>query len=242
MNGTLGTLDILTILFLVIAVVIFFRLRSVLGRRTGNERPRYEYDRFSTVDGKPRGDNVVTLPQRGETSVQITDELDEEAFAQRLKNIAAPGSEVALKLQAIAQADRSFDPQTFLKGAKQAYEWIVTAFASGERKALKQLLSREVFDSFASAISEREKSGETIDFKFVGISKSEILDAELVGKTAHITIRFTSELITATRNRTGETIDGDPSQIREVTDIWTFAREIVSRDPNWRLVATGSAA
>jgi predicted lipid-binding transport protein (Tim44 family) len=242
MNDTLGTLDILTILFLVIAVVIFFRLRSVLGRRTGNERPRYEYDRFSTIDGKPKGDNVVNLPQRGEPSVQVTDELDEEAFAQRLKNIAPVGSEIAQKLQAVAQSDRSFDPQAFLKGAKQAYEWIVTAFAAGERKALKQLLSREVFDSFASAISEREKAGEIIEFKFVGISKSEILDAELLGKTTHITIKFVSELITATRNRAGETIDGDPSQIREVTDVWTFAREVTSRDPNWRLVATGSAA
>jgi len=232
-----GSFDILTLLFLVIAVVIFLRLRSVLGRRTGNERPHYDPYSASDANGGAARDNIVTL--RGEPH-RPAEELDEETFAKRLKDIAPAGSDLAQKLQAIAQADRSFDPQHFLEGAKAAYEMTVTAFAAGERKALKQLLSREVYDSFASAISEREKNGESIEFKFVGISNTEILEAEMVGKTVHITIKFVSELITATRNRAGEILEGDPSQIREVTDVWTFARDVSSRDPNWRLVATGS--
>jgi predicted lipid-binding transport protein (Tim44 family) len=117
---------------------------------------------------------------------------------------------------------------------------IVTAFADGDRKALKQLLSRDVFDSFASAIAERERNGETVDFKFVGISNAEIIDADLAGRNANITIKFISDLITATRNRDGEVIDGDPAKIQDVTDIWTFSRDISSRDPNWRLVATSA--
>ena len=235
-----GTFDIVTLLFLVIAVVIFLRLRSVLGRRTGNERPP-RYDPYSTQDAnsKPIRDNVVTLP-RGEPP-RMTTEIDEDAFAKSLKDVAPEGSEVADKLQALAKVDRSFDPKHFMQGAKAAYEMIVTAFAEGDRKALKQLLSREVFDSFSAAIGERERSGETVDFKFVGISSSEIIDAELAGKMANITIKFVSDLITATRNREGAVIDGDPSQIRDVTDIWTFSRDVTSRDPNWRLVATSSA-
>lgn len=236
-----GTLDILTLVFLVIAVVIFLRLRSVLGRRTGNERPRYDYDRMAgneTASSRSGQDNIVTLP-RGEP-LRTDEPLDEEAFNRRLKDVVPLGSEIAQKLHIIAQTDRSFDPKDFMNGARQAYEWIVTAFASGDRKVLKQLLSPDVYDSFVGAITQREKSGESIEFKFVGISRSEVLEAEIIGKTVHITIKFVSELITATRNSGGDIVDGDPTQIREVTDVWTFARDITSRDPNWRLVATGT--
>jgi predicted lipid-binding transport protein (Tim44 family) len=235
-----GTFDILTLLFLVIAVVIFLRLRSVLGRRTGNERPRYDPYTAPEANGKSVRDNVVTLP-RGEPP-RMNEELDTATFVKQLKDIAVEGSEVAVKLQTIAQADRSFDPKHFLAGARAAYEMIVTAFAEGDRKSLKQLLSREVFDSFSAAIGEREKNGETVEFKFVGISSSDVIDAEIVGRMANITIKFVSDLITATRDRSGAVVDGDTTQIRDVTDIWTFARELASRDPNWRLVATGSAA
>jgi predicted lipid-binding transport protein (Tim44 family) len=233
-----GTFDIVTLLFLVIAVVIFIRLRSVLGRRTGNERPRY--DPYSPPDAKsaPARDNIVTLP-RGEPA-RAASELDEVSFAKQLKDIAVEGSDVAQKLQTVAKADRNFNPKQFMTGAKVAYEMIVTAFADGDRKALKQLLSRDVFDSFASAIAERERNGETVDFKFVGISNAEIIDADLAGRNANITIKFISDLITATRNRDGEVIDGDPAKIQDVTDIWTFSRDISSRDPNWRLVATSA--
>jgi predicted lipid-binding transport protein (Tim44 family) len=236
-----GTFDILTLLFLVIAVVIFLRLRSVLGRRTGNERPRYDPYSAQDANGKPVRDNIVTLP-RGEPARPAEQQpLDEATFARRLKDIAPEDSDIAQKLSAIAQQDRSFDPKHFMQGARAAYEMVVTAFAQGDRKTLKQLLSREVYDSFASAIDDRERAGETVDFKFVGISKAEITDAEVLGRAAHITVKFISELITATRNKAGEVVDGDASRIGEVTDIWTFAREIAARDPNWRVVATGAA-
>ena len=235
-----GTFDILTLLFLVIAVVIFLRLRSVLGRRTGNERPHYDPYSASDANGKAVRDNIVTLP-RGETP-RAPEALDEATFARRLKDIAPAGSDLAQKLSAIAKQDRSFDPKHFMQGARAAYEMIVTAFAQGDRKSLKQLLSREVHDSFSAAIDEREKAEETVDFNFVGISKAEITEAELQARSAQITVKFISELITATRDKAGEIVDGDASQIREVTDVWTFARELASRDPNWRLVATGTAA
>ncbi|MDX2265036.1 MAG: Tim44/TimA family putative adaptor protein [Hyphomicrobiales bacterium] len=233
-------LDIVTLLFLVVAVIVFLRLRSVLGRRTGNER---RYDPYAAPPGgasPATKENVVTLP-RAEQRRPRDDAEFTETFETRLRNIAPKGSELAKKLEAIARTDADFDPNQFLTGAKAAYEMIVTAFAEGNRKVLKQLLSREVNDSFAGALNEREKAGERVEFRFVGISKADILDAELSGRTANLTVKFVSELISATRDKTGEVIDGDPKKVRDVTDIWTFSRDLTSRDPNWKLVATETA-
>ena len=119
---------------------------------------------------------------------------------------------------------------------------IIGAFAQGDKQALKNLLSREVFDSFSRAIDQREKNGETLEQKFVSIDKADILTADVRGRKASLTVRFVSELISATRNKNGEVIDGDPKQIREITEMWTFERDVGSRDPNWKLVATEAPA
>ena len=128
-----------------------------------------------------------------------------------------------------------------MQGAKAAYEIIVTAFAEGNRRTLKDLLGPEVYDGFNSAITDRESRGEQIDQSFVGIKSADLVEAELKGGMAHLTVKFVSELISATRDKAGEVISGDPKRIREVTDIWTFAREAISRNPNWKLVATQAA-
>jgi predicted lipid-binding transport protein (Tim44 family) len=154
--------------------------------------------------------------------------------------VAPAGSALQDPLVAIAKADPSFDPQQFIAGAKGAYEMIVTAYAEGDRKALKPLLSKDVYDGFVAAIGQRESRGETMEFKFVGIDKAEITDAALKNGSAQVTVRFLSKLISATHDSGGEVIDGDPVHVSDVTDIWTFAREAASRDPNWKLVATES--
>jgi predicted lipid-binding transport protein (Tim44 family) len=239
MNG----LDITTLLFLVIAVAVILRLRSVLGRRTGNERPGY--DPFSAQDATgrstPSRDNVVSVPLP-ERRAPVDETEARRIEDERFKDIAPRDSDLARKLATILRADPTFEPNHFLKGAKSAYEMIVTAFADGDRRLLKQLLTRDVFDSFASAISDREKRGETVEFSFVGINKVEIVDAEMIGGMAHITAKLASELITATRDKSGMVFDGDPKKIREVTDVWTFARDVAARDPNWKLVATETAS
>lgn len=236
-----GFVDIYTIIFLVLAIVIFFRLRSVLGRRTGNERP--PFDPFSRRDTAPDAgakDKVITLPPRRPTEVEPPGAPIPSVAEERIKTIAPEGSTLNSGLRAIAAADRSFDPEQFLGGAKAAYEMVVTAFAEGDRRALKQLLSREVFDGFVSAISERESRQEKIEFRFVGIEKAEITAATLKASTAQVTVRFLSNLISATHDKDGTVIDGDPVKVADVTDIWTFARDVNSRDPNWKLVATES--
>ena len=238
--------NVYNIIFLVLAVVIFLRLRSVLGKRTGNERP--PFDPYSRKEGeKPvdAADKVITLPRRGadrsgEEVPQPVDIGEEEE--QRLANVAPRGSALEAALKTILSADRAFDPTEFLKGARTAYEMIVTAFAEGDRRTLKQLLSPDVYQGFVSAIADRESRGETVESTFIGIDKAEIVEAELRGRIANITVRFVSQLISTTRDKEGRVIEGDPNAIADVTDIWTFSRDTTSRDPNWKLIATESAS
>ena len=235
-----GFVDIYTIIFLAIAVVVFLRLRSVLGRRTGNERPPFDpYSRRESLPGAA-SDKVIDLPRRAAGPTAAASADIPPAAAERFKSIAPEGSPLNAGLTAVAAADRSFDPDEFVAGAKAAYEMIVTAFAEGDRKSLKQLLSRDVYEGFVAAISEREGRGETIEFRFVGIDKAEITGAAVKGTTAQITVRFLSKLISATHDKDGAVIDGDPVHVGDVTDIWTFARDTTSRDPNWKLIATES--
>lgn len=234
-----GLADLTTIIFLVLAIIIFLRLRNVLGRRTGNERP--PFDPFARRERAPvdasANEKVIRLP--GATDRPAAPSAAEDA-ATRVGAIAPAGSPLADGLMAIARADSTFEPQRFLAGARMAYEMIVTAFAEGDRKALRPLLARDVYDGFVSAIGEREQRGETVTFNFIGIDKAEIVDASLRGNTAQVKVRFVSSLVSATRNAAGEVVDGDPTHVAEVTDIWTFSREVTSRDPNWKLVATES--
>jgi predicted lipid-binding transport protein (Tim44 family) len=232
--------DIYTIIFLALAVFIFLRLRSVLGQRTGRERPPYDPYSAPARDGmrSPASDKVVTLPsQPVETTARPAE--PPQAPGERWKGIAETGSAVAAGLDAIAAADTGFDGQHFITGARTAYEMIVTTFAEGDRRQLRGLLSREVFDGFDAAITERENRGETAETRFVSVDGSTITAAELrAGRTAQITMRFVSKLISATRDRNGTVIDGNAEKVTDVTDVWTFARDVTSRDPNWKVVAT----
>ena len=156
----------------------------------------------------------------------------------RWKGIAESGSAVAAGLDAIATADPSFDAKHFITGARTAYEMIVTSFAAGDRRQLRSLLSREVYNRFDAAITERENRGETAETRFVSVDGSTITAAELRKSTAQITVRFVSKLVSSTRDRNGTVIDGNAEKVTDVTDVWTFARDVTSRDPNWKVVAT----
>jgi predicted lipid-binding transport protein (Tim44 family) len=207
-----------------------------LGRRTGNERPGFDpLTARDTATPREADSNVITLPRadnrvaQGQPSAQNIDD--------RLG--AVPNDSRALEpLREIAAADPSFDAKMFLAGAKVAYEAIVTAYAHGDRESLRNLLSPEVYDSFNAVIIEREARGETSEFSFVGIASADVIDAHLVGSMAHVTVKFVSELVTAVRDHGGNVVEGDTKAVRRVTDIWTFARDVESPNPNWHLVAT----
>ncbi|MBS0245923.1 MAG: Tim44 domain-containing protein [Proteobacteria bacterium] len=229
--------DIYTIIFLALAVFIFLRLRSVLGQRTGRERP--PYDPYAAREpARPAADNVVQIPNRPAEAARKADETTETTPAERWKGVAEAGSPLAAGLDAVAAADRTFDANHFLTGARAAYEMIVTAYAEGDRRSLRNLLSREVYEGFDGAITEREKRGDVVESRFVSIDKATITNAEVRGRSAQLTVRFLSKLVSVTRNKAGEVIDGNAESVTDVTDVWTFARDVSSRDPNWKLVAT----
>jgi predicted lipid-binding transport protein (Tim44 family) len=239
-----GSLDTFTIVLLAVAVVIFLKLRSVLGRKTGAERPPFEpYQQAgqgSSASAKTQG-AAANLNRRAEDQAGAAAGVVVSA-EDRIGETVAADSAARDGLLAIANADPAFDPGHFVTGAKAAYEMIVMEFAAGNRKALKPLLSTDVYEGFLEAIGQRDGRGEKVETRFVGINKAEIVDSEYKNKTAQITVRFLSQLITATRSKAGELIDGDPMRVRELSDIWTFAREIPSSNPNWRLIATQPAS
>lgn len=223
------------VIFGMIAAFLILRLKNTLGRRTGHEqeepRTRFGLARGGQEPhGDSRDDNVLTLPGR--------DRQPEEAV-----DIAADAelSPVDRGLKQIARADRGFDPRGFLEGARAAYEMIVVAFAKGDGKALKPLLAEKVYKSFQNAIDQRREAGHAQETSLVGFKSSDIVEAQLINRVAEVTVKFVSEMISVTRDGEGRVVAGDPDHVSTVTDIWTFARDTRSRDPNWELIATRSA-
>jgi predicted lipid-binding transport protein (Tim44 family) len=224
MDGGFPYLDI--ILFAMVAGFLILRLRSVLGRRTGNERP--PTDRFNP---KP--------------------EARPEAPARPAEALPAPGAVPgagagaegpALGLTQIKLADPAFDTNGFIAGAKIAFEMILTAFAKGDEAQLRPLLSPEVFKHFSEAIRARALAKQSHETTLAGIATAEIATASLEGREARVTVRFVSQQINVTRGPDGAVVEGDPQGVTTITDLWTFARDVKARDPNWTLVGTSSPA
>lgn len=236
--------DMSTIIFALLAIFVVWKLRSVLGSRTGNEKPPYDpFQRSGRGEVRPGpmpGDGkVIPLPGAAHPPVTIDAPPAATTKPDRWSSYAEPDSKTWEGLDAIAAAEPGFDPEHFLAGAKTAYEMIVVAFAAGDRATLRSLLANEVLDSFESAITQREKNGEKVETTVVSIDKAAIDDAQLRGSTAQISVRFSAKLITATRDRTGNIIEGSADSVVDMVDVWTFAHEVRRRDPNWKLVATG---
>jgi len=212
------------ILFAMIAGFLVLRLRSVLGRRTGNERRREGYIRAPA----PVSEKAATVAEPGKGAAVVP-------------LAAKPVDAVALGLDRIRRADPGFDPENFVAGARAAFEIVVGAFASCDKEALRPLLSDEVYRPFVATLDERATAGETLETRIVRLDSLDITAAELVGQIARITVRFVSEQINVTRAMDGSIVDGEPEHPVEKTDFWTFARDIRSTDPNWVLAATSSA-
>lgn len=234
------TFDPVTLIMIAAAVVVFFKLRSVLGQKTGHQEPLDPFERqpddqqdHTSLDNgnKANDDNVIQMP-----GTKASDEEQEDVPVW--EGVAEKDSKIAKVLEEVHALDHSFAAVPFLDGAKAAYEMIVTGFAAGDKKSLKNLLSKEVFSGFSSAIDERKKQGMEMTTQFIGIDQAEIHDAELDSKSALITIRFVSELVSLVRDKSGKIVEGDATETQIITDIWTFERNLVSKDPNWRLVAT----
>jgi predicted lipid-binding transport protein (Tim44 family) len=212
----------------------------VLGQRTGSERPPFDRAARNAVQGAPES-NIVPIPGKIIDQAPVAPSAEVTPAGERWKDLAEPGSPLALGLDAIAAQDSSFDPRHFLSGARGAYEMIVLAFANGDRRALRDLLSSEVFESFDAVIKDRERHEQKTETRFVSIDKAQLVGAESRDRTAQLTVRFVSQMISVTRDKAGTIVDGNADKVADITDVWTFARDTTSRDPNWKLVGTGSA-
>jgi predicted lipid-binding transport protein (Tim44 family) len=219
------------ILLALLAGFVALRLVSVLGRRTGNER-------------RPENPQGLERAPAGPKDTKPADPASRERQPYTTESIPAPvvdrDTPLGKTLSRIMVADRTFDPEGFIDGARGAYGMITEAFAQGDRETLRSLLSPEVYADFDAAIAEREAQSRTMQTTIVDVASSEITEARLENGTAEVTVTFKSELISVVRDSEGRIVEGNPSDTEKVTDIWTFARQVKDRDPNWFLVATES--
>jgi len=206
----------LEILFFgMVAAFLVLRLRSVLGRRMGHERDPQAKGEKAVSRETPQGDdNVVAMPSpRNGSSDPV-----ERGIAE------------------LQRADRSFDPDAFVTGARTAFELIVSAYANGDRDTLRSLTSSSVFAMLDEDMRRREQAEETLEVTVVRIRDPEIVDAGLRGSSAQVTLKIESEQIKVTRDAQGHAVQGQHGAIESVTDVWSFARDLRSGDPNWTLV------
>lgn len=232
--GDYAFLDI--VLFAMVALFLVLRLRAVLGKRTGNERRHSDPISTPTQLGRPdsarpdnsrpdasRGDdNVINLPGRGGEREGSSDPI-------------------AAGVAEIRAADRNFDPQQFVGGARAAFEMVLAAFAQGDVKTLRNLLSDEVYANFAREIDRREKAGEKLESTIVRMRSADVVEARMEGSNAMVTVKFMTEQVNVLRDEKGEPLPGQTTAPADVIDLWTFARNTRTSDPNWLLVATGTA-
>lgn len=264
------------VFFAIVAVILGWKLYSILGRRTGHERRIDPFARPNPPEAKkgdaPQRGRALDRPaERDEADAPVPIRTRQDGRAESRPHLrpvetrpdpaAGPGAgmqprdrrqleaEIAAGpdslrqgLEAIRRADPTFNPIDFVAGAKIAFEMILMSFAEGDTRTLQPLLGPDVFDSFNAAIEERRRHGHRLKTTLVGITHVEIAEAELKGKQALVTLKITSEQIDVTEDAAGQVIEGDPARVDTLVDLWTFARDTGSRDPNWQLVATQSPA
>jgi predicted lipid-binding transport protein (Tim44 family) len=240
------------IFFAALALFLGWKLYSVLGRRTGNER---QIDPFARPNppGSPSGGAADPKPApadrtqprriedqsgRGAAETRSTTLPRERRLAEA--SLARAPDAAQAGIAAIRAADPAFDYADFVAGAKVAFEMILGAFAAGDVNALKPLLSPDVFQNFATAIAERQRLKHKLKTTIAGITGADLLDADLRSGEARITLKFTSQQVNVTEDAEGRIVDGQPNEVATIVDVWSFARLVASRDPNWSLVATES--
>ena len=227
-------LDPTTIIFALVALFVVWKLRSVLGARVDIEkRPTQDNNAAAPSSRKsaPDDGNVIKLPGAAARA---------PAAATRNFEPFARTDKARQGLTEIARVDRNFDLPRFVDGAKMAYDMIVSAFAAGDRATLTNLVSPDVLGSFSSEIQKRDAAGERASTKLVGVESVEVVDAALRNRTAQITLKLEAKLINSLRDRNGAILSGDPDLIVTTEELWTFARDIDSSEPTWRLIATDS--
>ena len=203
MNEAFQYLDIL--ILAVLAGLVLLRLRSVLGRRTGNEKTDTSSFNYEATNTESKVEPSIKIPS-----------VDRNT----------------------SSGDSWFDSKDFLNGANKAYELIVTNFENGNKKALTPFLEKSVLSNFSEVIDQRQQDNHTVEFSFIGIESSEIVQKDLINDPMEVTVRFISEMITCIRNNKDEIISGSMNQVQKITDVWTFTKSKNVKRDNWLLSAT----
>lgn len=213
------------IIFLgIIAVFVLLRLRSMLGRNSG-------------IDPHELWKNAARDLYQGKT-MTFSEQMEKKPVTEEIPPAVDNNVTISSGLKAIKSADASFSVTDFLAGAKIAFEWVVEAFSKGDKDKLQKLLSSERFKHFAEEIDARAQEEERRETTLVSIVETDITEANIKDSTAQITVQFTTEQINVIRNKEGAVTGGNASQIEKAVDVWTFERDVSSRDPNWKIIAT----
>ncbi len=221
------------LVYALIAAGLIFWLRSILGTRDEDDAQRPSLN--LEIDDTGKVINFDTGADKGsDKAIALIDELAENPKG----NMLIADKQTQETLIEIANADRDFDIYIFLQAAQDAFVYIVESFADGDRETLEDLLSAEVFQAFDGAISTREDAGETMVTEIHAISKSEIVEARLDGKEAHVTVRFWAEETSVTKDSDDKVVHGHPEQTTQMRDVWTICRNLKSSDPRWLVVET----
>lgn len=206
------------IILALIAGFIIYRLYATLGEKTG-----YKEEKKGTPS------NVVDFNKKQPTqqpqSTIETEEID-------------PAIRPAI--QAITKTDPDFSLKSFIEGATIAFEMVLDAYAAGDLQLLKNLLSADVYKAFETAIAERNEKGHTLENTLVRVEDVVVESAQTKSNMAQISVRYTTEQVPIIKDQDGEIIEGNPNQIDQVVDTWTFERSLKSRDPNWVLISTNA--
>jgi predicted lipid-binding transport protein (Tim44 family) len=226
-------IDLPTVIFALVALFVAYKLRSVLGLRNNSERQPGNLPAPLRRAPGPPNPAVVQPDAVAPASVP-------PPAADRWKGVAEPDSALWSGLDSIAAADRDFSPQAFLSGARAAYDMVVHAFAAGDSATLRSLMAPEAFANFDNAIRARLAKGQTMTTTVVSIDEATIVGAQLAGATAQLRVRFVAKLSSVTRDPAGAVVDGSANAVADHIDLWTFVRDVRSRDPNWMLTATES--
>lgn len=210
------------IILFAIAAFVLYRLRSVIGTRTGYEPP---------------SSGGIGQAETGPNGSYGTDDDDElEAAALRTLDPEARDA-----VSEIRKVEPEFSVEDFLRGARSAYEMVLMAYEEGDRAMLQDLLTPDVYQAFEKVIRARDDEGLKVEARFIGVRDLRIEGIRFDADTAEadLTIRFVGEMITAVRDVENRVVEGDPNEIRRQTDVWTFSRVMGSPNPNWLLSATG---
>ncbi len=223
------------IILAAVAGFLVLRLRDVLGRRTGHENPS---DYFGPAGSAPGGRDTTSETVIPFPGAEQMDPAMRHADIAAVVDLDGPIGET---LVAAKTHEPEFDAQRFVEGARSAYEMILMGFEAGDKTALRPLLNNDVFESFEGVIDERTANNLSVDARFVGLRSAKIEGAQLreEDKILRIDVRFDAEMIVAVRNAEGEVVDGDPTVVRRMNDLWTFERALGDSNPGWLLVETG---